>query len=75
VTDAELAHLTTTRANYAKNLAEVSAKKKPTYSLAGRSVSWVEYAKFLREEIVALDKQIAAAGGGDDPPYILTAVQ
>jgi len=75
VTDEELSYLKTTRANYAKNLAEVSAQKKPTYSIAGRSVSWVEYAKFLREEIRELDLQIAAAGGSDTPDFILTAVE
>lgn len=57
--------LTIVRENYAEQLAALSdpAKRRPNYSIGGRSVQWQAYMQFLRSEITELDRQIA----GEDP--------
>jgi len=50
--------LATARDNLAAKLAEVSANPKPSYSIDGQSVSWVEYYKFLADQIARLNAQI-----------------
>lgn len=54
-----LENLKTARDNFASELATESASPKPSYSIDGQSVSWVEYYRFLREQITALDMAIA----------------
>jgi len=46
-------------------LASISASPKPSYSIDGRSYSWVEYQKFLLEQMAAIDKQTASESGSD----------
>lgn len=69
-------NLITTRENYAQQLADLSdpAKRRPSYSIAGRSVQWQQYMQFLRDEIKELDAQIAAEDG-DFGGFSTTAVQ
>lgn len=73
----EVAKLVKARANYVQQLLDLSdpCRKKPTYSIAGRSVPWTEYQAFLKQQITDLDAMIAAAGGDGDPPYIVTAAE
>jgi hypothetical protein len=68
VTQAELDKLVTARANYVQQIVDLSnpAKRKKSYSASGRSYTWTEYRKFLREEVKELDVMIAAAGGGGE---------
>lgn len=78
MTDTELERLRTARSNYVRQLEELSDpnSRKPSYSLAGRSVSWGEYHKLLVEMIRETDALLIAAG--DDGPeggYILTAAE
>ena len=78
MTDTELARLRTVRSNYIQQLEELSdpTKRKPTYSVAGRSVSWGEYHKLLAEMIRESNALLQEAG--DDQPdggYILTAAE
>lgn len=57
-------NLTTARDNFAAKLAEISASPKPSYSAPnGQSVSWVEYYKFLQEQVDKLNSQISTQGG------------
>jgi hypothetical protein len=71
-------HLRTAQANYAQQLAELSdpAKRKVSYSVGGRSISWTEYQTTLLNLIKDLDKQIATAetAPGDGLGYLATAV-
>ncbi len=59
-------HLQTARDNYAQQLAELSdpAKRRPSYTIAGRSVQWQQYQEFLLKQIKELDKSIAEESGG-----------
>lgn len=76
MTTAEADQLKATRTAYVQQLYDLRTKKKPTYSVAGRSFSWVEYRKFLREEILEIDTLLSAAGfsEGDGPDVIITAI-
>ena len=71
-------HLTTARLNYSQQLAELSdpLKRKVSYSVGGRSVSWTEYQTTLLNLIKELDKQIATAetAPGDGLGYLVTSV-
>lgn len=75
-TDAE--NLTTVRSNYIQQLVELSdpAKRKVSYSVGGRSISWTEYQTSLLNLIKELDKQIATAdtAPGDGLGYLVTSV-
>ena len=53
-------NLATAKANYAAQLAEISASPKPSYSVAGRSFSWAEYQRFLLEQMATIDVQLAS---------------
>lgn len=57
-------NLITARDNFAANLASISASHKPTYSINGQSISWVDYMRFLQEQIALLDDAIARQDGG-----------
>jgi hypothetical protein len=74
VTDA----LRTARDNYATQLVDLSDpdKRKVSYSVDGRSMSWTEYQRFLLDAIKTLDGAIAereasAIGGGTG--YVATS--
>jgi hypothetical protein len=59
-----LENLTTARDNFAAKLAEVSANPKPSYSAPnGQSFNWVEYMRFLQEQVDKLNAQLSAQGG------------
>ena len=78
MTTSELDDLRSARANYSRQLKELSdpAKRKPRSSVAGRSVSWGEYHKLLLEMVLSLNRVLADEG--DDQPdggYILTAAE
>ncbi len=78
MTEADLERVRTARSNYCQQLAELSnpAKKKISYSMGGRSVSWTEYQKSLLELIKGCDEQLAAYGVNQpDGGYILTAME
>jgi hypothetical protein len=68
--------LTTTRDNYAQQLEELSdpTKRRPNYSIGGRSVQWQQYMGWLRSEIRELDRQIAEQSG-DEGGISATAIQ
>lgn len=65
-----------TRSNYVQQLLDLSdpTKKKLTYSIGGRTVSWTEYRKFLREEIASLNSLIAGMDPAD-PGEVITAIE
>lgn len=68
----ELADLKQARANYAGLLKQLTQdalgnpQAKPTYSLDGKSVSWMEYQGFIMDKMDMLEKMIqrASARGG-----------
>lgn len=68
--------LTNTRDNYAQQLEELSdpTKRRPNYTIGGRSVQWQQYMQFLRSEIRELDRQIAEQSG-DEGAISATAIQ
>lgn len=70
--ETEVDALRTIRANYIAQLVGLSdpTKRKPTYSMGGRSVGWVEYQTFLHEKIQSLSDTIDGEAGS---PLILTA--
>ena len=49
--------------NYARLLAEISANRKPSYSIDGQSVSWTEYQRFLVDQIKALQELEQTSAG------------
>jgi translation initiation factor 2 alpha subunit (eIF-2alpha) len=72
----DLEKLKESRDNLVNQLATLTAAPKPTYSIAGRSVSWESYQKMLVEQIEKLEALIQKYGGEiDDVGYILTAVE
>lgn len=78
MTDTELDDLRTARSNYVRQIKELSdpAKRTPSYSVDGRSVSWGEYHKMLVEMVRETDAMLIAAGdGAPDGGYILTAAE
>lgn len=60
-TPTRLENLITARDGFTARLAEASTDCKPSYSIDGQSVNWVQYYRFLSEQIDKLDAQIAAA--------------
>lgn len=68
----EIEKLRTARANYVQQLLDLSDpdKRKPTYSMGGRSVSWVEYMTYLRDSLKAVSDLI---DGEEGSPLIITA--
>lgn len=77
MTTEEAEQLRATRTAYVQQLYDLRTKKKPTYSVAGRSFSWVEYRKFLMESIKEIDELLAIAGLADSSPpdVIITAIE
>lgn len=69
----DLENLQTTRSNYITQLLELSdpATRKPSYSIGGRSVQWVEYMRFLREQVSEMNKII----GDEDAEFTVTALE
>jgi hypothetical protein len=59
-TDAE--NLAIIKTQIIARIAEVTAEKKPSYSIDGQSVSWTEYAAMLWKQLAEVDKQIQANG-------------
>jgi hypothetical protein len=61
--------LETARSNYATQLEELSdpTKRRPNYTIAGRSVQWQAYQEFLLKQIKELDSLVAqeSADAGD----------
>ena len=55
-------NLETARDEWAERLADLVANPKPTYSLDGKSVSWVEYQQFLLNGLEGINKAIQQAG-------------
>lgn len=55
--------LETAKANIALRIAEVTAEKKPTYSVDGKSVSWESYLATLNQQMEMLNKMIQVEGG------------
>jgi hypothetical protein len=63
-----LANLLTIRDNLCQELATETAYRvtngpKPTYSIAGRSVSWMEYISGMQAAIKKANDDLIAAGG------------
>ena len=58
---AYLDDLVTTRDSLVALRLASSASPKPSYNVHGHSVSWVEYLKYLSDEIDRLNAQIAQA--------------
>jgi hypothetical protein len=78
MTTADIERVRTARSNYCQQLEELSdpAKRKPTYSVGGRSVSWGEYHKMLLEMVRGTNELLQSVG--DDLPdggYLLTAAE
>lgn len=56
-----LENLKAARDGFTAKLAEVSTDCKPSYNIDGQSVNWVQYYRFLSDQIDKLDARIAAA--------------
>lgn len=56
-------NLTTARDQMAAQLASITASPKPTYSENGRTMSWVEYQKFLLDGLKEIEARIQSAAG------------
>jgi hypothetical protein len=63
-----LENLTTARDNVAARLVEITADKKPSYSIDGQSVSWSEYFDTLTKQLDQLNKLINAQN-----PYFIVS--
>lgn len=50
--------LNTAKANYAALLAQISANPRPTYTVGQQTFSWMEFQKFIMEQIKAINEQI-----------------
>lgn len=76
--DTVTAKLVQARENYADQLVALSnpEKRKVSYTVDGRSMTWTEYQKFLMDSIDQLDKAIAqrqAGEIGDGRGYVATS--
>ena len=58
-----LENLTSARANIAKQLADLTANPKPTYSLDGVNVSWTDLFNSLMGQYAEIEKALQRAGG------------
>ena len=56
-------NLETAYANYAVQLAAISANKKPSYSIDGESLTWTEYQQFIITQMETLRLAIQQAYG------------
>lgn len=56
-------NLSTSRANLAARLAEITANPKPSYTEGGEQYDWLGYQQFLLDGIERLDRMIASAEG------------
>lgn len=68
-------NLQTSRENFAQQLADLSDpdKRRPNYTIAGRSVQWQAYMDWLKNAIRELDSVIAEESG-DAGDLTLTAL-
>ena len=65
LTSVQKTSLETARSNYVSTLATLSTEVKPTYNVNGQSFSWVEYQRFLLEQIDKIDLLLVA----DQTPF------
>lgn len=67
---------TLARDNYAAQLVELSdpARRKVSYSIGNRSVSWTEYQRFLLDSMDALQTRLNAMSDDDGSAALVTAV-
>jgi hypothetical protein len=56
-------NLATAKAGFARQLAEISANPKPSYTVDGRTYNWNEYLRFLMESMKSLDEAIQSEEG------------
>lgn len=59
-----LDNLVIARDNLSAQLAAITANPKPNYSVDGESYSWMEYQRFLNDQIAGLTDQIAKGEAG-----------
>lgn len=59
-------NLLTAKANFAQQLADLSANPKPSYTVDGKSYSWGEYLKFLIDAMASIDLQIQQEEGPEE---------
>jgi hypothetical protein len=64
------------RDNYAAQLVALSdpAKRKVSYSIGNRSVSWTEYQRFLYEQLKAVEEHLNILANGDGSADLVTAI-
>jgi hypothetical protein len=55
-----LDQLATIKANTLAQMAEVSAEKKPSYSVDGQSFNWQQYMEYLQRRVEWCNQQMAA---------------
>lgn len=69
--------LTAARDNYAQQLLDLSnpARRKVSYSIGNRSVSWTEYQTFLKDEIKDIEAHLSAISAADGSGYVVSAIQ
>lgn len=78
MTSAEATQLQTARANYVQQLTDLSDpdKRKLSYSIGGRSISWTEYQRYLMDAIKGVDELLRMSGhDGPECGYIVTAME
>lgn len=65
------------RDNYAAQLVALSdpSKRKVSYSIGNRSVSWTEYQRFLLDTLKELGVQLAEVSGADGEAELVTAIE
>ena len=68
----DLENLKAARSNYIQQLADLSdpAKRKPNYTIGGRTVDWVGYQTYLREQV----KELNALIGAEDNTITVTSI-
>lgn len=68
----DLEQLQETRSNYITQLRELSdpTKRKPNYTIGSRTVDWVGYGRYLKEQI----KDLNALIGEEDAEITFTAI-
>ncbi len=59
-----LDNLVTARDNLSAQLADITLHPKPNYSVDGETYSWMEYQRFLAEQIAATTDMIAKGEAG-----------
>lgn len=78
MTSDEATKLKTARANYVEQLLELSDpdRRKLSYSIGGRSISWTDYQRYLLDAIKGIDETLRMSGhDGPECGYIVTAME